>query len=226
LENLVMEQSKIKVVFFDFIGTTVIETRPDIISGCFKTAFFKNKISVSDNFIRSNRGRNKRDVIRDAITMEVSDERVNKILLDFETAVSNNLHHFQAVPEVEMIFETLRKKEIFLALATGLSRDIFDRIINGLGWSFSWFAYQATYEEIGKGRPHPDMIIDLMKALNITDSREILKVGDTVADMEEGKNAGTQTVAILAGTQPDDILFQANPDFLCRNLREILALIK
>jgi phosphonatase-like hydrolase len=221
-----MESSKIKVVFFDFIGTTVVETKPDIISGCFKTAFLKNKIRVSDSFIQSNRGRNKRDVIRDAITMEVGDERMNKILQDFEIEVNNNLQHFQSVSEAENIFEAFRKKEIFLALATGLSRDIFDRIVNQLGWSFSWFAYQATYEEIGKGRPHPDMIFDLMKALNITDPKEILKVGDTVADIEEGKNAGAQTVAILAGTQPDDVLFQANPDFLCRNLREILALIK
>jgi phosphonatase-like hydrolase len=221
-----MEQSKIKVVFFDFIGTTVIETRSDIISGCFKTAFLKNKIRVSDDFIQANRGRNKRDVIRDMITMEVGDERVNKILNDFNTEVNVNLHHFQATPDAEAIFESLRKKEIFLAIATGLSRDIFDGIVNQLGWSFSWFAYQATYEEIGKGRPHPDMIFDLMKALNITDSNEILKVGDTVADIEEGKNAGVQTVALLAGTQPDDVLFQANPDFLCRNLREILALIK
>lgn len=221
-----MEQSKIKVVFFDFIGTTVIESKPDSIAECFKTAFVNNGISVSDNFIQSNRGRNKRDVIRDAITGEMSEARVNKILQDFEMEVTNNLHHFQSAPEAEAIFESLRKKEIFLALATGLSRDIFDRIVSRLGWSFSWFAYQATYEEIGKGRTHPEMINDLMKALNITDPKEILKVGDTVADIEEGRNAGAQTVAILAGTQPDDILFQANPDFLCRNLREILALIK
>jgi phosphonatase-like hydrolase len=220
-----MKHNTIKVVFFDFIGTTVLETKPDVIASCFKDAFIKNEITVSDTFIQSNRGRNKGEVIRDAISLEVSDERVKKILHDFEMEVNNNLHHFQSVPDVEVIFESLRKKGIFLALATGLSRDIFDCIISRLGWSFSWFAYQATYEEIGKGRPQPDMILDLMKALNITDPKEILKVGDTVADIEEGKNAGVQTVAILAGTQPDDVLFQANPDFLCRNLREILALI-
>lgn len=220
-----MDQPKIKVVFFDFIGTTVMETKPDVITRCFRTALLNNGIPVSDNFIQSNRGRNKRDVIRDAIDPELNEDRVTKILGDFEIEVNQNLHHFQSVPDVELIFESLRKKEIFLALATGLSRDIFDRLVNSLGWSFSWFAYQATYEEIGKGRPHPAMIMDLMTALNINDPQEILKVGDTVADIEEGKNGGTQTAAILAGTQPDDVLFQANPDFLCRNLREILALI-
>jgi phosphonatase-like hydrolase len=220
-----MEHTRIKVVFFDFIGTTVIETKPDTIAECFKAAFLKNGIHVSDEFIASNRGRNKRDVIQDARTQAMDHDQVNKILTDFETEVNSHLVHFQSVAEVETIFETLRKKGIFLAIATGLSRDLFDRIVHRLGWDLSWFAYQATYEEIGKGRPHPAMIHDLMKALNITDPQEILKVGDTVADIDEGKHAGAQTVAMLAGTQPDDVLFQANPDFLCRNLREILALI-
>jgi phosphonatase-like hydrolase len=223
LENLV---NNIRVVLFDFIGTTVIETQPDVIEHCFKHAFAKNGISVSKVFIQTNRGRNKRDVVRDALASNSDQIEVDKVLFDFETAVDRQISSFQATPDAEMIFRTLQQKNIHLAIATGLSRDIFDKIINQVGWDFKWFSYHATYEEIGKGRPYPDLIIDLMHTLDIFNPQEILKVGDTVADIQEGKNAGTRTAAVLAGTQPEETLKQHKPDYLFKNLQEILNLVR
>jgi phosphonatase-like hydrolase len=216
----------IRVVLFDFIGTTVIETQPDVIAHCFKHAFAKNGISISQDFIQTNRGRNKRDVVRDALNHNSSKIEVDKVLFDFEAAVDRQLGSFQAAPDAGLIFKTLLQKNVQLAIATGLSRDIFDKIINQVGWDFNWFAYHATYEEIGKGRPYPDLIIDLMSKLDIFNPQEILKVGDTVADIQEGKNAGTRTAALLAGTQPEETLKQHNPDHLLKSLQEILNLVR
>lgn len=39
-----------------------------------------------------------------------------------------------------------------------------------------------------------------MEALNLADVRKVLKVGDTVADIKEGLNAGMETVGIIEGS--------------------------
>jgi len=55
---------------------------------------------------------------------------------------------------------------------------------------------------------------------------ELLKVGDTVADIQEGKNAGVVTAAILAGTQANELLRAENPDFLIEELMELKPLFQ
>ncbi len=45
-----------------------------------------------------------------------------------------------------------------------------------------------------RGRPYPDMIRHLMDRLGIQDARNVAKVGDTWADLEEGHNAGCGVV--------------------------------
>ena len=87
------------------------------------------------------------------------------------------------------------------------------------------FDYIGISSEIGKSRPHPDMIFDLMHKLTIVNPAEVLKVGDTVADIQEGKNAKITTAAILAGTQTKGELVKEKPDFIINNLSEIQNII-
>ncbi len=69
------------------------------------------------------------------------------------------------------------------------------------------------------------MIQEMMRLLNITDGKMVLKVGDTVSDIEEGKNAGVNTAVILSGTQPEEQLRAARPDFVIDRLSEIKLII-
>ena len=48
-----------------------------------------------------------------------------------------------------------------------------------------------------KGRPYPYMIFRNMEALELTSVDKVLKVGDTIADIKEGVNAGIDTVGII-----------------------------
>lgn len=57
-------------------------------------------------------------------------------------------------------------------------------------------------------------------------SSELLKVGDTVSDVEEGKNAGVVTAALLAGTQDEAALRGAYPDFVLMSLSEITTILQ
>ena len=44
------------------------------------------------------------------------------------------------------------------------------------------------------------MIFKNMEALGLSDVRKVIKVGDTVSDIKEGKNAGMEAVGILEGS--------------------------
>jgi pyrophosphatase PpaX len=68
------------------------------------------------------------------------------------------------------------------------------------------------------------MIFDMMNRYGLTKS-EVLKVGDTTADIQEGKNAGTYTAAILSGTQDEKEILKEQPDFVIRKLSELKTLI-
>jgi pyrophosphatase PpaX len=68
------------------------------------------------------------------------------------------------------------------------------------------------------------MIFEMMKSVNVN-ADEFLKVGDTTTDILEGENAKVRTAAILSGTQPEELLRSAHPDFILNNLEELIDII-
>ena len=60
-----------------------------------------------------------------------------------------------------------------------------------------WFSPDSTGQ---KGRPYPYMIFRNIEALGIKKVRRVLKVGDTVSDIKEGKNAGVWSAGIVVGS--------------------------
>ncbi|MEK5507604.1 HAD hydrolase-like protein [Paenibacillus sp. FSL P4-0113] len=51
--------------------------------------------------------------------------------------------------------------------------------------------------EVSQGRPYPWMIYEIAHRLQVFPLSDIVKVGDTVADMQEGRNAGVWTIGVL-----------------------------
>ncbi len=60
-----------------------------------------------------------------------------------------------------------------------------------------WFSPDSTGH---MGRPYPYMIFKNMEALKVTGVDKVMKVGDTLSDIREGKNAGVFTVGIIEGS--------------------------
>ena len=109
-----------------------------------------------------------------------------------------------------------------------------------------WFSPDATGQ---KGRPWPYMIFRNMEALGLQNVARVMKVGDTVADIKEGKNAGVVTVGIIEGSSvmgltreeyealsPQEkqaadektkkVYEDAGADFVMQDIRGILELVK
>jgi phosphonatase-like hydrolase len=216
---------RIKGVIFDFIGTTVIEKDPSLLNRCFVQAFSDHQLTVPIEIIQANRGKDKKEMIGEILQQSnVAVTLTGSVLQAFRFRLQNDIHNFHENTGAADMFHHLRKKKIKIGLGSGLPRDIFETILDHIGWKEPDFDYIGIAEEIGKGRPHPAMLLDMMDKCRLR-KKELLKVGDTVADVEEGRNAGVITVAILSGTQAENKIIASRPDFIIHSLQELNAIL-
>ena len=143
------------------------------------------------------------------------------------------LHHYRynpdvkAKPNVEFVFDALRKRGIKVVIDTGFSRDIADAIIDRLKWrENSLIDYSVTSDEVKNGRPYPDMILRAMAQFKITDPSQVTKVGDTPSDMMEGMNAKCgNVIGVTWGAYKREELEMEKHTHLVDDLVEILAIV-
>lgn len=220
-----LESMRITAVLFDMIGTTVMEDGHVIIS-CFSKAFHDHDIQIVPGMITSIRGKNKKEAIEEILTHANNNEPslVQSIFESFSTNIHDNIGRFSENPDLAELLLFLRSRAIKTGIGSGLPAEIFQQIADHLGWGQGLFDYEATSTSINKGRPDPAMILDMLRALGL-DRSELLKVGDTVADIREGKNAGVRTVALLSGTVDPDLLRAEQPSFIIPRLAGLKDII-
>ncbi len=212
---------KISMVMFDLSGTTIhddtgvrdclhkaaqefgLKTTPEEILLHMGT----NKIHLYQFLIARERGKeiDMKDFerIRDPETYEPAVEvfhRYEKIMIE---------HYRREVKEVPGTSDTFRwchEHGIKVATDTGFHREITDAIMEGVGWVRDGLVdLPVDVEHIpGEiGRPAPFMIFYAMTHLDVQSVHEVIKIGDTPADMLEGRNAGCRgVVGVLSGPRP------------------------
>lgn len=77
----------------------------------------------------------------------------------------------------------------------------------------------------GKNANKSTIIADLLKSQQLTPSKEIAMVGDTVFDIEGGKKHGLSTVAVSYGFGKRETLQNAQPDFWADDVCELQFLL-
>jgi HAD superfamily hydrolase (TIGR01549 family) len=215
----------IRAVLFDVIGTLVKEKDPTCVSHCFKEAFLTNGIRVDDDVIRSIRGKDKRDaIIHVLMEQKFSLDRKEKIYDDFKELFRDRLDNFEEKSEVAELVEFLRHHHMLVAIGSGLPKDLFHELFGYLNWAAYKFDYIGIAEDVGRGRPHPDMLLQFLTKFKLSPTA-LVKVGDTTADILEGRNAHVISVAIAAGTQKVNDLLSAKPDHLIHSLLEVKDIV-
>ncbi len=220
-----------KLAVFDMAGTTVEDQ--DAVAHSFVSAFRKNGIEVAPDVVKPLMGYKKTLAIETVLKekgVEYSVESIDKIHEDF---VDEMVTHYREsddvkpLPGAEQLFRNLHSKGISIALNTGFPRIIADTIVERLGWKKDELIddYIAS-DEVEKGRPEPFMIRALMLRAGVTDSSEVLKVGDTEVDINEGRNAGCGlVVAVTTGAFTRQQLEPYNADHIVDNLNSLEDLI-
>ena len=83
-----------------------------------------------------------------------------------------------------------------------------------------------TADDVKNGRPAPDMIQKAMELFGITDASEVVKIGDSIIDIEEGTAANRGiTIGITTGAHTKEQLISATPTYVFSNLTELLEIV-
>jgi phosphonatase-like hydrolase len=129
------------------------------------------------------------------------------------------------VPGAIGVFRTLRSHGIRVALDTGFDRQIVDVLIGRLGWEEEVDATAAS-DEVPHGRPFPDLIFKLMEILGVESAANVVKVGDTPSDLQEGTAAGCgMVIGVTSGTHVRSLLEPHPHTHLVDSVRDIPALL-
>lgn len=224
----------VKLIVFDMAGTTVSDDGS--ITRAFATAMKAYGYDVPADTINPLMGYKKPEAIRmmlhkyEADVTKITESLVNDIHNGFE---ENMVKHYLIteglfpLPNAEEVFEKLHARGIKVALNTGFSRAIADAILNRMQWLQRGLVdFTVASNEVEAGRPHPFMIQNIMQQADIEDASQVIKVGDTEVDVNEGRNAGClYAIAITTGAFTREQLEPYNPSFIIADLAELLPII-
>lgn len=215
-----------RLAVFDIAGTTVSD--PGFVARAFAEAMTAAGHPIDEEAVRPLMGYPKPLAIARVIGAQVDPALVERIHADFVQRMLVCYREgpgVEPLPHVEATFASLRANGIKVALNTGFSRDIAEAIVERLQWGDRIDALVAS-DEVPEGRPQPYMIRALMQRLGIDDPVQVIKVGDTEVDVNEGRNAGVGlNVAVTTGAFSRDELEPHRPDHIIDGLDALPALL-
>ncbi|MGZ3278384.1 MAG: HAD-IA family hydrolase [Caulobacteraceae bacterium] len=105
-----------------------------------------------------------------------------------------------------------------IAIATGKSRRGVDTIIRMHGWAD---LFDSTHcSDDGPGKPHPAMVLEAMKALQVGPESTIV-VGDTAHDMRMAKAAGAYAQGVSWGFHTIEEVQDGGADHIAHDFAEL-----
>lgn len=201
---------RIRLVVFDWAGTTVDH-------GCFAPirpfleALATAGLSITADEARGPMGLHKKDHLRALLALPEVDRRWRAIHGSAPTEqVVETLYTHEFVPRQMAALEGagrliagvceavtwLRTHRIGIGSSTGYFREALDDVAGQA--RAQGYAPDATFcpGDVAGARPAPWMIFRNMEALGVWPPAAVVKVGDTVPDVEEGRNAGVWSVGV------------------------------
>jgi len=221
----------IKMVVFDMAGTVLNEN--NVVYKTLRKAINEAGFDFTlDEVLAHGAGKEKLQAIKsilDVYAQKQDDKLADEIYNHFIVYLEEAYNTLEILPQdnAEDLFSELKEKEVLVVLNTGYNTETAQTLIDKLGWEKGvQYDSLVTATDVEHNRPDPDMIWLAMERFGITNAHEVAKVGDSIVDIEEGKNAGCSlNVGITTGAHTFDQLQSANPDHIINNLLELLPLL-
>ena len=193
------------LAIFDMIGTTVAGS--DAVGDLFEATLADAGTAIDRTAIANVRGLNKRDAFRALAGLVTEDAaEIDRLGTAWLTSFRGMLiDRFATQPAHEIpgatgTFEWLRARGVTIALCSGLEGEIVRDLVDRLGWRAPLVAHVVSGDEVARGRPAPDLIVEAMRRAGVSDRDRVLVVGDTAADLEAAHAAGVAAaVGVLSG---------------------------
>jgi len=222
----------IQLVVFDMAGTTIDEQ--NVVYKTIHKAIEQAGFVVSlETVLLCAAGKEKFQAICEVLAVLTDGEADLEMARGIHRAFERLLDDAYSVltplpmPGVIEVFKALRQRDIRVVLNTGYKRPVAALLLQKIGWEqHTTYDLLITADEVANSRPHPDMILAAMDHFGIQDANKVAKIGDSIADIEEGKNAGCRIYAgITTGAQNLEQLRTAQPTHIFDQLQELLAVI-
>jgi len=235
--------SKIKLVVFDLSGTTVeddnavakslhqasVEHGLSVPLEDFEKSIGTNKIHMYQYLIARSRGRELDFAdLEKQQNHEFHEEAMQ--LFDRYAVIMLNYYNkqVQAMPGAEETFQWCKANGIKVATDTGFHRAVNEAILGGLKWRERGLVDLSVDIDNcnGVGRPAPYLIFHIMQQLGIQSVHEVIKIGDTPADLLSGYHAGCiGNIGVLSGANDLATLNQYKHTHILPSVRELPELI-
>ncbi len=213
---------QIVAVIFDWAGTTVDHGSLAPVDAI-RQLFARHGVELTNEQIRKDMGLHKREHIRCILSSsDVQDlwksasgklpseddiEMLFGQMVDLQVAVLAKRSGL--IPGVAETVKALRARGIKIGSTTGYAREMMKPLITSAAAQGYSPDCVVCPEDVGQGRPFPWMIYSACIQMRAYPLWRCVKVGDTLSDVEEGRNAGTCTVGIsktgnLVGLNEED----------------------
>jgi phosphonoacetaldehyde hydrolase len=201
---------EIKLVVLDWAGT-VIDFGCLAPSGAFVAAFAQKGVEVSLAEARGPMGLHKKDHIRAMLRTDAVGEKWRAAAgrdwaeTDVEELyrtvtpmqVQAAAKYSELIPGVLEVVAKLRAQGIKIAGTSGYFHEAMAVVTAAAKRQGYEPDFNICADDVPAGRPAPWMIFRSMEALNVYPPAAVLKVGDTVIDIKDGRNAGCWSVGVI-----------------------------
>ena len=199
----------IRAVIFDWAGTTVdYGSRAPV--AAFTEIFRRHGVAVTVEEARRPMGAHKKDHIRQMLAMgsvasrwrqvhgaEPSQSDVDSLYSEFIPLQAEVIvRHADLIPDTVETVRSLRESGIKIGSTTGYTREMMAPLLRASAHEGYLPDSVVCADEVPAGRPAPWMALRAAMELGVYPVSACVKVGDTVADIAEGLNAGMWSVGV------------------------------
>ncbi len=206
-----------KAILFDLDGT-LIDSADDIALALEKTLRDLNMTDRIPSDVRKLVGGGARALLEKVLGEDFREEHVEIFRKHYLSNPVVYTKPYEGIPEV---LKDLKSRGLKLAVVTNKLNDVTMEILKKLNLKefFDFVAGGDTFEE---KKPSPLPVVKTLSYLKVEPSLSLI-VGDTQADIDAGRGAGTKTALALWGYVK---LNGAEPDFKLSKPEDILRLIE
>jgi phosphonatase-like hydrolase len=201
----------ITLAVLDMAGTTVRDDGQ--VPAAFGAALARHGINVTPDAVNAVRGASKRRAIYDLLPAGSGRQALaNEVFATFREELAVRYRStVRPIEGAEEAFAWLRANGIRIALNTGFDRDTTAMLLAALGWNGGTADTVVCGDDVAEGRPAPNLILECMRRMGVSDGQQVANVGDTVLDLRAARAARVRyNIGVLSGAHNRDQL-QAEP---------------
>ena len=209
-----MEKQQIKLVVFDWAGTTTdfgSQAPVDV----FDRTFRQKGLVFTKDEINAPMGMEKKAHIKTMLSTERgqqlwqnahsrrswNEDDIEDVYQCFEDNLRTVVAEYaKLIPGVKETIDKMREMGLKIGSTTGYTSEIMEYVLPVAKEQGYEPDCCVTPDVTEYSRPTPFMVFECMRQLNVFPPKLVVKAGDTVMDILEGKNAGAWSVGIIKGS--------------------------